>query len=175
MESSSVSKSAIDLEIATKQLDRILSFFPRVEGKASFLFAVDSALLGVIAINAQKKDFVIWYHALAMATSAALICASLYFVYLCIFPSLKGGHSSLIYFREIAKLREAEYMASVKAISENDLLDDFIGQVWRNSEILGKKFDYIKKAFILTSLALLPWLTFLVLAALSHPELPLIK
>jgi len=136
---------------------------------------VNSALLAVQAINVQRPDFVIWYHVLALISSTVLICASMYFVYRCIFPSLKGGHSSLIYFREIAKLREAEYLTAIKSASLTDLIDDFLGQAWRNAEILGAKFDHIKTAFTLTGLGLVPWLTFLVLAALSHPQLPVVK
>ena len=168
-------KAVVDSEVAAKHLDRILGFFSRVEAKASFLFAIDSALLGVIAINVQRNDFVVWYYLVTLAIAAVLICASLYFVYRCVFPSLKGGHASLIYFREIAKLREADYITKLKGVSEIELLDDMLGQVWRNSEILGKKFDHVKTAFILTSLALIPWLAFLVLAGVNHPTLPVIK
>jgi hypothetical protein len=164
-----------DADAAAKQLDRILSFFPRVEAKASFLFAMDTTLLGVIAINAQKSDFLIWYHTAALALAASLLFGSLYFVYFCIFPSLKGGHSSLIYFREIAKLREAEYIAAVRAIDSDRLTEDFIGQAWRNSEILTKKFDHIKVAFVLTALSLIPWTAFLLLAGLTHTQLPAFK
>ncbi|MGY3590140.1 hypothetical protein ACVIGB_010277 [Bradyrhizobium sp. USDA 4341] len=168
-------KTATNVEVATKQLDRVLSFFPRVESKASFLFAVDAALLGVLAVNVQKEDFSIWYAALAAISASAFFCLSLYFVYRCIFPSLAGGHASLIFFREIAKLREPEYLQAIKSVTDDQLLDDLLGQVWRNSEILGKKFDHIKIAFVLTGTGLLPWLTFLVSAALNHTQWPVIK
>lgn len=36
---------------ATTQLDRLLAFFPRVDGKASFVLALNVALLGVMAVN----------------------------------------------------------------------------------------------------------------------------
>jgi Family of unknown function (DUF5706) len=165
----------LDTEIAAKQLDRTLGFFARVESKASFLFAVDSAMLGVLALNLQKEDFSLWLPSGSAGLSAALLLASLFFVYRCTFPSLKGGHASLVYFREIAKMREAEYISAFKALSPAKLTDDFISQTWRNSEILAAKFDYMKIAFMLTASALVPWCTFLVFASVVHSHLPVLK
>jgi hypothetical protein len=166
---------AIDVDIAAKQLDRILGFFQRVESKASFLFALNSAMLGVIALNIQKSDFLIWYHVLAAVLAVLLVVMSLIFVYRCIFPSLKGGHASLIYFRAVASTREAEYVNAFKSLSQEQLIDDLLAQAWRNAEILTLKFDHIKTAFILTAIALAPWTAFLVIASVNHPQLPIIK
>jgi hypothetical protein len=44
-----------DIEGAAKQLDRILGFFPRVESKASFLFALNSALLPIFGSEAEGQ------------------------------------------------------------------------------------------------------------------------
>jgi hypothetical protein len=46
---------------SAKQLDRILGFFPRVEAKASFVFAVDTGMLGFAVLNMRKEDFEHWY------------------------------------------------------------------------------------------------------------------
>jgi hypothetical protein len=83
-----VQKSVVDSEVAAKHLDRILGFFSHVEAKASFLFAIDS-LLGLIVTNVQRNDFVVWYYLVTLALAAVLFCASLYFVYRCIFPCSK--------------------------------------------------------------------------------------
>lgn len=165
----------MDSETAAKHLDRTLGFFSRVEAKASFLFALNTAMLGIEAMNVKKLDFEVWYHLLALVAGAGLNLLSLFFVYRCIFPALKGGHASLLYFREIAKLREAEYLSLVKARNSDEFLDDYLAQIWRNSEILNVKFDAIKIAFQLTAIATLPWTAFLAIAALSHPDLPVFK
>jgi hypothetical protein len=47
-------------ELAPKQLERVLSFFARVEAKASFIFAINSALLGALALHVERSDFVDW-------------------------------------------------------------------------------------------------------------------
>jgi hypothetical protein len=48
------------VEIAPKQLDRVLGFFARVEAKASFLFAINSVFLGTLAVHVERSDFNDW-------------------------------------------------------------------------------------------------------------------
>lgn len=155
-------------ELANKQLDRVLGFFPRVETKVSFLFAMNSGLLVILALNIQIADFYRWYLIIPAIAAVLLSAASLYFIYRCMFPDLKGGANSLIYFREIAKKTEADFIAEVLAQDDQKYARDLLGQVWRNSEILKMKFDAMKIAFILVTLALIPWLLFLGEAALLH-------
>jgi hypothetical protein len=162
-------------EHAPKQLERVLAFFARVEAKASLVFAVDSALLGVLAVNLRKQDLSDPIAMGLFAGAIVLFGASLFYVYRCSFPDLKGGHSSLIYFNEVSKLREQEYVKSFRGMSTEEFLDDVLSQAWRNSQILTKKFAAIKTAFILTALGLAPWIGFLILASLRHPELPAVK
>ena len=45
------------IEIAERQLDRIMAFFPRVDGKASALLAINSTILGVLAARVVRADF----------------------------------------------------------------------------------------------------------------------
>ena len=42
---------------ATDQLNRLMGFFPRVEAKASFILALDIAMLGVLAANFPVRAF----------------------------------------------------------------------------------------------------------------------
>jgi hypothetical protein len=154
-------------DIAEKQLDRVLSFFPRVEAKASFLFALNTGMLALLALNLRLDDFLVWFLVLP-AVGFILIVASLYFIYRSSVPSLKGGASSLIYFREIAKRTEAKFIDEFIAQNDDAHTRDLLGQVWRNSEILKMKYDAMKVAFILSAIALIPWIVFLALAAIAH-------
>ena len=117
------------------QLDRVLSFFPRVEAKASFLFALNTGMLALLALNLRLDDFLIWFLVIPAISFILLIGASLFFLYRSSFPSLKGGTSSLIYFREIAKRTEAKFIDEFVAENEDAHTRDLLGQVWRNSEI----------------------------------------
>ncbi|MEQ1903139.1 MAG: Pycsar system effector family protein [Pirellulaceae bacterium] len=165
-------KNKNPIEISSKQLDRVLAFFPRIETKASFLFAVNTSILGVTALNLQPGDIEIWYMITLAAGTVTLSLASLVFLYRCSYPHLDGGERSLVYFREIAKMREADFIDSFMQIDEEALTRDYLGQVWRNSEILAAKFDALKTAFILTAIALVPWTTYLVAAGTIHAQLP---
>jgi hypothetical protein len=153
---------------AEKLLNLVLGFFPRADAKASFLFALDSGLLGFLAINVRPEDFRTWFLILPGATAVLTIAAGLWFVFHCSFPALRGGTDSLIYFREIARRTEATFVHEFTKRNDEDHTRDLLGQVWRNSEILTAKYDAIKIAFILTGVALLPWTLFLALAAVVH-------
>jgi hypothetical protein len=139
-----------------------------VETKVSFLLAMNFGLLAILALNLQIVDFFLWYLIIPAVSAVMLTAASVYFIYRSTFPQLKGGENSLIYFREIAKKTEAGFIAEVLAQDDEQYARDLLGQVWRNSEILKLKFDAMKIAFILSTLALVPWLLFLGEAALLH-------
>jgi hypothetical protein len=155
-------------DAAERQLDRVLSFFPRVEAKGSFLFALNTGLLALLALNLNLDDFRVWFVIMPAISVLLIIGASLYFLYRSSFPSLKGGANSLIYFREIAKRTETRFIDDFIAQAEDAHTRDLLGQVWRNSEILKMKYDALKIAFVLSALALIPWVIFLALAAVAH-------
>ncbi len=155
-------------DAAEKQLDRVLSFFPRVEAKGSFLFALNTGTLALLALNLRLDDVLVWFLVVPAVGFILLVAASLYFIYRSSFPSLKGGASSLIYFREIAKRTEAKFIDEFVAQKDDAYTRDLLGQVWRNSEILKMKYDAMKVAFILSAIALIPWTVFLALAAVIH-------
>ena len=85
------------------------------------------------------------------------------------FPTLRGGHKSLIYFREIARRTESNFIDEFVEQEEGARIKDLLGQVWRNSCILTSKFDSLKWAFILVALAIIPWATAVALFSSQHP------
>lgn len=158
---------------AVQQLDRILGFFNRVESKASLLFAADGGLLALLALNVRLSDFQIWYVVLPGFISTLLIIASLYFLYQCAVPNLKGGAGSLIYFSEISARTEARFIDEFMGQTKSDFTRDVLGQVWRNSEILRVKFQSVKYAFLCTAAALFPWCLFIGAVSILHFEIKL--
>jgi hypothetical protein len=146
-------------------LNLVLSFFSRVDAKLSVVLAVDTAMLAVLAADAPPvKAFSVLIIIFASIT-ILLLGMSIIFLYRGSFPSLKGGHASLIYFREIAGRTEHKFIEQFKAQTEEQVVGDLLGQVWRNSEILKIKFDSLKVAFTLLALAIIPWLVSLALFA----------
>jgi hypothetical protein len=121
---------------AEKQLDRVLGFFPRVEAKASFLFALDVGLLGYGVVNLGREDLHSAYVVAFGAAFLALTVVSLLHIYWCVSPHLKGGANSLIYFREIAGRTELEFADTFLSRTDESHARDAAGQIWRNSAIL---------------------------------------
>ncbi len=157
------------------ELQLVLSFFPRVESKFSVILAIDTGMIGFLAANAPPfRAFSTWM-LLSNGATVLLLAASLALLYRGSFPNLKGGESSLVYFREIAKRREHHFIETFSAQTEKQYGHDLLAQVWRNSEILTVKYDSLKLAFTFLALAILPWIVTLALFAAynggTHPNI----
>jgi len=165
-----------NLTTASKDvLQLVLSFFSRVESKFSVILAIDTGMIGFLAANAPPfAAFSRWMLLLSAAT-VLLLAVSVAMLYRGSFPNLKGGESSLIYFREIAKRREHQFIEEFSAQSEKHYGHDLLAQVWRNSQILTVKYDSLKLAFTFLALAIVPWIVTLALFAAynggTHPTL----
>lgn len=156
-----------DSDFLSGHLDRILSFFFRVDSKASALFAINSTLLGVMFVRFDFSQIVYWQIAIPTILATLLLSTSMIFLYVCGFPHLQGGHNSLIYFYEISKRTESGFVQEILSAASDDLNKDIAQQIWRNSEILSIKFLFLKRAFICTSFSLLPWCVFLSISSWS--------
>jgi pycsar effector protein len=150
-------------ESARDQLNRVLGFFPRVDAKASVVFAVNTGMLAFLAAKVPPLDLLNWWEIAIPALAIVLLSVSLWQLYKGAFPKLEGGNMSLVYFREIAGRTEAKFIEEFKKQSESDLINDLLGQAWRNSVILREKFDHLKMAFVFLALAIPPWVVSLVM------------
>jgi Family of unknown function (DUF5706) len=150
------------LAAARDQLNRTLTFFPRVDGKASVILAVDTSMLAVLATRSWPALHFGW-HLLPLGLALLALGVSFWHLYREAFPQLEGGQQSLLYFREIANLTESRYLEAWKASSDEQNLNDLLGQTWRNSQILRSKFDHLKQAYIALACATPPWAVTLVL------------
>lgn len=163
-----------DGELATAalgQLDRMQAFFGRVEGKASFLFAVNLALLGssAVAIPLKTPGSPAGFIGLA---ALALLGFSMVNLYAAFYPHLTNSRTSLLYFADIAQISATDFRHRIRAASSADRADDALCQVWRNAEILDKKFKRSRSAFLLTGGAIPFWLTLLALRASETGSIP---
>lgn len=155
---------------ARDQLALVLSFFSRVDAKASALLAIDTGMLAILASNAPPPTTMSVLSYILSGVTAAMLAGSLWFLYRVAFPSLDGGHESLIYFREITRRTETSFIDAFMAQEESCRVKDLLGQIWRNSCILAAKFDALKRAFILMALAIVPWGTAVALFSSQHPS-----
>lgn len=156
-------------EVSRDQLDRVLGFFSRVDTVSSFVLGIDIGMLALLAANAPPVKSLSWY-ALGALIPVVLMGKSLAHLYQASFPQLEGGWMSLIYFREIAARNEDEFIRDFSAQTEGEYIRGLLSQVWRNSEILTKKFDHLKSAFLWLAYAVVPWLICLFWFASQHSE-----
>lgn len=147
----------IDSNVASDQLNRILNFFPRVDGKASGLFAINSTMLGVLAARFGPTDLHEWYTTLSSVLAVLALTYSFVQLYICAYPQTKGGSGSYVYFQSIASKTESTFINEFINLDEQDWLRDLSGQIWRNSEILSVKYAALKQSFVTTLVALIPW------------------
>lgn len=159
------------LESARDQLGRVLGFFSRVDAKASVLLAVDTGMLGFLAAKIPPLNKLAWWEITIPVVAVLLLAASLWYLYKSAFPKLEGGGMSLVYFREIARRTEANFIGEFMKQSDEDHIKDLLGQTWRNSEILKGKFDDLKAAFIFLALAIPPWVVALAIFTLKTAAL----
>lgn len=158
------------IDTAKDQLDRTLGFFSRVDAKASVILAVDTGMLGILVTNTPPVRTFDW-SLLIVLLPTILLAASYWHLYKEAFPSLDGGHDSLIYFREIAKRTESQFVGAFQSQTEDSYLADLLSQVWRNSEILKEKFNHIRRAIDFMVLSILPWLISLAMLASKNMAL----
>jgi len=158
-----------DRKEARDQLTLVLSFFPRVDAKASAILAINTGMLAVLASNAPPVLTMSVFSYVLAGIIVTMIAGSLWSLYRVAFPVLHGGHQSLIYFREIAKRTEASFIEEFLGQDDAARIKDLLGQVWRNSEILKLKFDSLRWAFVLMALAIIPWVTAVSLFSSQHP------
>ncbi len=157
------------INAARDQLNRTLTFFSRVDAKASVILGVDTGLLAVLATRAFPYATLRWEW-IPIGLTLIALSTSFWHLFKEAFPVLKGGDGSALYFREVAKQTEAKYFETWKNLSDEQYLNELLGQVWRNSEILKQKFDHMRWAFYSLAVAIVPWVVSLALLTYRTPS-----
>jgi disulfide bond formation protein DsbB len=162
------------LQTAERLLDRILTFFPRLEAKSSVILGVDTGMLSLLVAALppfrSANEIEIVSYALCVAAAVALLSASLYQVYHQARPYLSGGHRSLVYFKQIAERTEHDFIDEFTRASSDDLAKDVLAQAHRNSEILAEKYDRLNIAFKYLAIATPFWLIAYAIAIVLNTE-----
>jgi hypothetical protein len=162
-----------DIDVIQRQLDRVLGFFPRVEARINALFGANTLILIIAALNVAADDLRLWYVTIPGSLLLIGLLVSYYHLFRANFPDDNGGEKSLIFFKEIQKRTEANYIAEFLDCSEATLRNDLLGQVWRNSCIVCQKYQRVKLAIIATALSIAPFVIFLVVTGTIHDRIPL--
>lgn len=146
------------VKTAWTQLSLVQGFFGRIDTKLAVILGLSLAMLATLATRLPAlKEITPWLWLFVVLAVLPLL-GCLFQLFITALPRTQGGTNSLVYFKEIASLKESEFLAAVQARSPEDLTRDLYGQVWRNSEILKKKFAALERAYLLLLGAAVPWL-----------------
>jgi hypothetical protein len=156
------------LEVAEKRLDRLLDWVSRSDTKFSVVLGVDAGMLGFLATSAPPGAVSVTTTVVA-ALAAALLVASLIFIYRGTYPRTKGPGGSLVHFGSVAGEDLEDFKARFRACDARGHLDDVLGQVHRNAEILDRKFAELQRAYRCLLAAVIPWAIALYLLGVVPP------
>lgn len=156
--------TADQLDLAERNLDRIIEWVPKHESRAFALLALVVGLLGSEASALPHVQMTDPSTIVAVVSSAAFALVALAQIVRGTFPKTKGGGKSLFYFGTIAALEPADFAKRFRAKDGEAHLDDLLAQTHRNAEIVDSKFRSLRIAFIATLLALPGWLWVLMVA-----------
>ena len=144
------------LEAAERRLDRLLDWVGRSDTKFSVVLGVDAGMLGFLATSAPPGA-VPATTIIVAALAAALLVASLIFIYRGTYPRTKGPGGSLVHFGSVAGEDLEDFKARFRSCDARGHLDDVLGQMHRNAEILDRKFAELRRAYRCLLAAVVPW------------------
>lgn len=139
-------------------LARQLGWIAAADSKVSFVFAIDTAMLGVLAAVSPTTGSA-WgvAPAICAAFAVALGLATLLFLCFASFPRTKGPKSSLVYCGGIAQRDANQFRDAVARLSLESYATDLAAQCHRNAEIASRKFIWVQRALVSLYLSVLPW------------------
>lgn len=148
---SKISQSEVNLQ-------RKLDWVGRHDSKTSFATGILIGMLGILASASSKIEIWHFLEYLIFGMTTLLLSISLLFIYKCQYPKTKSSNTSLNYFGTISEMKFDEFKRRAINATDEEYLEDLLCQIHINSEILMKKFRYLKTSLILLGVAIVPWL-----------------
>ena len=144
-------------EVLEKELDRLLQWVRAAESRLALVLPLSTAMLAALAVFIPESFDKSVSSYIAAPIAFLFLALSILFCALATFPRTSGPKGSLIYFGGIESLEIDKYSTSVKSLSNDDYIDDLIGQCHRNAQIAAKKYGWIQKSMACLFLAVVPW------------------
>lgn len=149
----------LKIDTAETLLTRQLEWVKTADSKVAPIFAINAAMLGVMAaliseVKFEDISFELWCSAgpSAIALITSIVCLSLV-----VLPRTTGP-DSIIFFGQIAALGRPDYLEKVEQTSDQEYLEDLLKQVHRNSEIVTEKYKFVRHSFQATFVSLVFWI-----------------
>jgi len=139
-------------------LERNLAWIAAADAKVAIIVTINIAMLGGLAgtfgwSDAHRTD---WAYVACIAavvlSGSGVFCAAM-----AMFPRTDGPKQSLLFSVPVACMSLSDYQAALGVRSDEQLLDDWVGQVHRNAEIAKSKFEWVRVAMIWSFLGVPAW------------------
>jgi len=148
----------MSIDKSEKTLSLQLEWVRVADAKVPPIFAINIAMLGVVVALIKTNSNWTLCESILTSFCLLLLVTSTCCLALSMFPRLSGPKKSNIFFGGITKKTEKVFIEELKCESDSDYENDVLAQTYRNAEIAGEKFKFIKYSFI-TSFASVPfWL-----------------
>lgn len=147
------------LAVGESLLARNLGWIAAADAKASTIFGIDAAMLGVLAALTPtvSGDWQI-LPAIASFIAAVALLASVTYLALATFPRLDGPKNSIVFFGTAVSLTSQEFTRRVQQGITDELVQDVAAQAFRNAEIARVKYHHLKSSQMLMFLGAALWL-----------------
>jgi hypothetical protein len=145
-------------EILEKTLERMLYWIAAADNKVAPVLALDTAMLGILAAIAPKPGA--WNVAAVITTALALalLFTSLGLLFYASFPRTHGPKGSLVFFGGITERERNAFITEITNLQVSRYCEDLASQCYRNAEIAGLKYRYVRLAMTTLLAAIIPWM-----------------
>lgn len=136
-------------EVVDKALTRNLNWIAAADGKIPPVFAINIAMMGVIAaLIPPAGEWTVVMAIISFLAAAALITSSIC-LSVASFPRLHGPKGSIVYFGGVITKKESDYIKSISIGITEELIEEIARQAYRNAEIAAAKYSAVRWATIL--------------------------
>lgn len=150
-------------------LARQLAWIAAADNKIAPVFAIDTAMLGLLAGLLPGASNITTAIAVVCAIAALMLVASVVFLAHAAFPRLDGPKESMVFFGGIAKQSESGFIERAMRGPTPEYLSDLARQIYRNSEIATIKFSSVRTSMILMFATVPFWVVSVFLMYLARP------
>jgi len=145
-----------NLQFLQSELNRISEWIKFSDKKTAFLSAYYSLIFGLMISQKTKilQHFTVyqkWITCFYIFILLGLIISFLFgifFLFRSIFPRLKNSfvNKSLFYFGHVADMKFIDYFEKIKKLTDNEVKEQIIEQIYVNSIIANQKMENIQKS-----------------------------
>ncbi len=146
-------------QILQSSLARHLAWIAAADAKTGFVFAVCTAMLGLLAAAAPAYGKWTALGVILSSVAVSLIFASLAALLSAVFPRTSGPRFSLIFFGGVAARSIDEFRSEIRALDDEGYLEDLIQQCHINAQIAAAKYKWVRIATALLYVAVPVWLS----------------